>query len=445
MKKVLIIAYAFPPYILVGALRPYNWYKYFKEFDVNPVVITRQWSNNSGGNLDYMAEGESSNIIIEDGKFGIIIKTPYKPNLADRLVLSYGATKFKFIRKLLTGIYEFGQFIFPIGTKFQLFVEAQRYLRDNKVDVIIATGEPFILFLYAAKLSKQFGVPWVADYRDPWSSNDIYANKLLLRKWNSYFEKRIVISATKITTVSKFVQRKIENIVQNMSYEILPNGYDPTFIIETQSIKQDDKVLQIAFAGSLYKWNPIESFLRTVSIFLTSNIEINIRINFYGSNIDDELRVLISKYPLLDGHVFLYPKIQNNILLLRLAENNVMLLFNYYSYLGTKIFDYLGIRRKILLCYSNDAESEQLKEKYYGIQAATPESEQLQADLIEKTKSGIVAKDPDHLLIILNDLYKEFAAAGCIECNSIGIENYSRKIQVQNLANIVKNITETNI
>ncbi len=32
MKKVLILAYDFPPYVSVGGLRPYSWYKYFKEF-----------------------------------------------------------------------------------------------------------------------------------------------------------------------------------------------------------------------------------------------------------------------------------------------------------------------------------------------------------------------------------------------------------------------------
>jgi hypothetical protein len=445
MKRVLILAYAFPPYILVGGLRPYNWYKYLKEFDVDPVVITRQWSNKNGGHLDYIAEGESSNTLTEVSAIGTIIKTPYTPNLPNRLMLTYGDTRYKFIRKAASAFYELGQFIFPIGSKYQLFVEAKRYLEKYKVDVIITTGEPFILFLYAAKLSKQFDVPWVADYRDPWSSNDAYANNLLLRKWYSFFEKRTVKSAIHITTVSRFIQEKIATVVQNMPYKILPNGYDPAFIEEIQSIQQGSKVLQIAFAGSVYKWNPIESFLRTVSIFLKKNIDANLRINFYGTNIDGELRALINNFPILDGHIFIHPKIQNDILLQKLAQNNVMLLFNYYSYLGTKIFDYLGIRRKILLCYSNDAESKQLKERFYAIQTATIESEQLQAELIEETKSGVVAKDSEHLLIILNDLYNEFTSEGSIKCNSIGIENYSRKIQVENLANLVKNITAKKI
>jgi len=29
-KKVLILAYDFPPYVSVGGMRPYNWYRYLK-------------------------------------------------------------------------------------------------------------------------------------------------------------------------------------------------------------------------------------------------------------------------------------------------------------------------------------------------------------------------------------------------------------------------------
>ena len=58
MKKVLILAYDFPPYVSVGGLRPYSWYKYFKEFGLYPVIVTRQWDNQYGNHLDYIAAGD---------------------------------------------------------------------------------------------------------------------------------------------------------------------------------------------------------------------------------------------------------------------------------------------------------------------------------------------------------------------------------------------------
>jgi hypothetical protein len=64
-----------------------------------------------------------------------------------------------------------------------------------------------------------------------------------------------------------------------------------------------------------------------------------------------------------------------------------------------------------------------------------------QIDIIQKTNSGIVVQDSKHLLSVIEELYIEFQSTGKIACNSVGVENYSRKIQVEKLAEIVKELT----
>jgi hypothetical protein len=49
-------------------------------------------------------------------------------------------------------------------------------------------------------------------------------------------------------------------------------------------------------------------------------------------------------------------------------------------------------------------------------------------------------KDSQHLRQVLQDLYVEFQATGQIACNSHDVEQYSRKIQVERLAEIIKGI-----
>ena len=73
---VLILAYDFPPYVSVGALRPYNWYKYFREFGIYPVVITRQWGNEYGNQLDYVSASSSTETVFENTEYGTVIRTP---------------------------------------------------------------------------------------------------------------------------------------------------------------------------------------------------------------------------------------------------------------------------------------------------------------------------------------------------------------------------------
>lgn len=448
MKRVLILAYDFPPYVSVGGLRPYSWYKYLNEFDVYPVVVTRQWNNKFGNHLDYIAKGTSNKAILEKTDFGEIIKAPYSPNLANRIMLKHGETRFKLIRKIVSAYYEFAQFILYIGPKASVYKTAKQYLKSHKVDVIIATGDPFILFRYASRLSKKYTIPWIADYRDPWSQNFNIQKRFLLEKWHSFFEKRIVKSASAITTVSDFLKVKISEVVKDKTYHILPNGYDPDALKNIATIPQQSETLNIAFVGSIYDWHPLRSFLRVFSKFVTLNKDVNIKLNFYGINLYgvsyqyglDEL--VAKEFPELENYICIHKKIPNNELLAKLAEQNLLLLFNYYSYMGTKIFDYIALKRAILFCYSNDAEAKALKRKYYDIEEIDGISSRLQEELIEQTKSGYIIKDSEHLYKMLTNLYAEFKQKGYIQCHTINAENYSRKHQVQQLAEIIKNLPE---
>lgn len=439
MKKVLILAYDFPPYVSVGGLRPYAWYNYLKEFGVEPFVVTRQWGNANGNRLDYISAGSSKQSIVEVSEHGTIIRSPYKPNFANRLLLKHGDHRYRSLRKSISAYYEFAQFLLPIGPKIELYKAAKHFLKNNQVDAIIATGDPFVLFWYASKLSIEFNIPWIADYRDPWSHNEEAQKKMIQKKWNAYFEKKTVSTASHIITVSKFVHSKIETLIPNKPFIISPNGYDSLAIDQIKNIKQNDDELYISFVGTIYNWHPVESFLRVANEFVTEHPEAKIRFKFYGTNLTDELnRMLSEQFPNLKANVLITPKMQNQELLEKLASDHVMLLFNYYSYMGTKIFDYLGIRRKIILCYENDPEAHSLKQKYYHVDESGSESKQLQVDLIKQTNSGIIVKDSQHLRQVLHDLYVEFQATGQIACDSLGVEQFSRKIQVERLAEIIK-------
>jgi hypothetical protein len=113
-------------------------------------------------------------------------------------------------------------------------------------------------------------------------------------------------------------------------------------------------------------------------------------------------------------------------------------LFNYYQFTGTKVYDYLGLKRKILLCFENDNEALKLKDQYYFKTIETDICPQI--DIINETNAGIIVKDAVHLKEVLKELYAEFQETGKIACDSIGVEKYSRKIQVERLASLIKSI-----
>lgn len=440
MIKVLILAYDFPPYVSVGGLRPYSWYKYFRKTGTDPVVVTRQWSNQYGNHLDYIAPGEHPYTVIEQTEFGTIIRSPYKPNLANRMMLKYGDSRFRWFRKIISAWYEFWQWFFIIGPKAGLYRAADDYLKrnTNKVDAIIATGDPFVLFKYASKLSKKYNIPWIADYRDPWSNNYEKSKFRSLHRFFISLEKKYVHTASAITTVSEFLKYKLAQLHPHLPIYILPNGYDPEAIAQAkQAIPPTDR-LRFGFVGTIYDWHPWKSVLKVFENFRKSEPGAAFEINFYGINKQDELEEEINlRMPQLSGHIRFFRRMPNDILLKELAGNHVMLLFNYYAYMGTKIFDYLGLRRFMLLCYSQDAGAMELKQRFYAVKEEEGFSSRLQADLIEHTCSGLVVRDSSHLFEALGNLFQEFKTTGNIACRSVHVEEYSREHQVRKLAEII--------
>lgn len=439
MKRLLILAYDFPPYVSVGGLRPFAWYKYLKEFGVEPVVVTRQWGNVYGNELDYIAPGSSRETIVEETECGTIIRTPYKPNLANRLMLRYGKNRFAFVRKAVTAFYEFAQYPFFVGPKSCVYRGAKNYLKNNKVDVIIATGEPFVLFKYASALSRKHDIPWIADYRDPWIQNKNRSQ--FMERWCASLERNYLHNAASVITVSDFCKFQICQNVAGKPFHIISNGFNPDAISAVSGIRQESDCLRFAFVGTVYKWHPLESVLHCFSLFADAFENRPFELNFYGVNNADEITLLVSdKFPNLAGKVNVFPRMENSLLMQQLAKHNVMLLFNYYAFMGTKIYDYLGLRRKILFCYSDDDDARRLKEKYYPTDEIAGLSTHLQEDLINQTHSGVVVKDQEHLLKVLADLSDEFSRTGNIACDTVGEENFSRKAGAKMLAEIVCNI-----
>jgi hypothetical protein len=443
MKKVLILAYDFPPYVSVGGLRPYAWYKYFKEFDIYPIIVTRQWNNFYKNHLDYVAPGFSSSVVVEHDEYGTQIKAPYKPNLANKHILKYGDIKFRLFRKSISAFYEIAQWFSPIGAKYNLYIEANRFLKKNKVETIIATGDPFILFKYASKLSRKYNIPWIADYRDPWVQDQTKSNAFFHEIFSKWLENRYLKNVTCITTVSDYFVSVISENLSKSLFKVVPNGYDDELINNCNHISQNKQVLTISFAGSILEYHPIISFLNGVLEYIKEANTPNIKICFYGINNENDIRGLISNdYKELLELIEFEPKMENSLVLEKMAASSLLLLFNYYSIIGTKIYDYLGLKRKILLCFSQDKYSEALKTKYYHINPRKGCSEKAQEDLILSTESGIVIKDPNHLKESLHIFLTEHKEKGFIKCNSINIDEFSRKNQTGKLAEIISNISK---
>lgn len=441
MKKILILAYDFPPYVSVGGLRPYSWYKNLREFNFNPIVVTRQWENKFGNHLDYISPSKYKISKVVKTKFGTQIQSPYIPNLSNQLLLRYGEQKLKILRKIISGFFEIIQFFLEVGPKVQLYKSANQFLKKNKVDVIIATAEPFVLFHYAALLSKKYNIPWIADYRDPWTQDNKRGDNTFRKLWDKILETKTLKSAAFITTVSPLFKEEISSLIKKKQIHLIANGFISEYFKNPEQSKENKKLV-ICYMGTIYKWHPVESTLQII-IDLIKYEKLEIELHFYGINLELELKQYLNKISdNFNDFIFFHPKIRTDRLNQELFNVNLFLLFNDYENIGTKIYDYLALKRKIILCFTDDENANKLKKIHYNIKPKKAVSTTLQSDVLKLTNSGQSIKNTNELRKFLIKTYREFKKNGFVKVKSKNIENYSRKIQTKKLCNLISSINQ---
>jgi hypothetical protein len=222
------------------------------------------------------------------------------------------------------------------------------------------------------------------------------------------------------------------------------NGYDPALLDADLFPNKSPNELVISFMGTLYSWHPLEAFLVTLADLLREEKTIKIRLLFWGIHKQEEVIKLVNKNSQhLAGIIEFRPRVENPNLRAIKQQSDLFLLFNDYALIGTKIYDYLALKRCIILCFSEEPNPDKLKPPYVkdfnkGI------STMAQAELIEETNSGFVIKSPEHLKETIKRLSIELKMKGLVKCQSRGIEPYSRKVQTQNLARIIFGFKNSN-
>lgn len=427
MKKVLILAYDFGPLNSIGAQRPLGWFKYFKEFGLHPVVVTRHWDAINEPN-DLVRPSLNQQVVKEETELGTIVRVPYQPNLRDRILLKHGMHKRVLIRKLLSLFYSVGQYYWMrLDNRSNIYHEARKCLINSKYDVIIATGEPFILFRYADLLSKEFGIPWIADYRDGWSQNyaTLHASGKL-QTWlnNTFFskiEKRIVRNARLCTFTVESHQKEVENLIPGIRSEIVMNGFFEELIQQLPAIDRPERPFVIAYSGTIYPYQELEVFLTGLKIAIEKN-DLNphdIQLVFYGLEYQPEqLNRVIGYSEMLRPFIRTTRKMPMKDVLLELNKANALLLLASpnQQQIYAKVFDYIALKRPIILCKSDNGPLQKMVLDTVLPMICNSESEV--SDAISKLKDHPVSNDN----------------------HSLSSEKYSRRHQAFVLAAIIKTL-----
>jgi len=428
MKKILIISYFFPPSPFTGSFRIYSWAKYLSESGYYPVIITRNWDVGIHEYKD-MSKATIPEIIHRTYDNYEVYYLPYHGNLRDRLYARYGDKKMVSFRRILTffqvKLQNFTTRVIPFRNLLHF---SDKLLKtDQDIMCIITSGRPFVLFSFCFKLAKKYRLPWIADYRDEWNINPWLINPPLEDRWIMNFEKnsekKWLSNSSCFTSISSHYVKIISDFIRRPGYVVM-NGYDPDDYINIDSSSLN-KVFTILFNGTLYDTQLVEIFTEAYKTFIKNNNGIQIKLLFLGLNFEKKQTVRIKC--LLKGYEEYFEitdRLNKKEALEIMAKAHVFVMFSHKNIIGvtsSKIFDYLALRKPIILC---------------------PSDNEVLEDIVSSTKSGYICNTSEQACDTLTKFYNEFKETGNIVHNpdTESIKMYLRRNQTLKLANVLDNI-----
>jgi len=296
--KVLFICYDFPPRRTSAVYRHVGIMKHLPALGWNPTILTilpEASDVQDEGLLEGLDprikivrtsrnditrwEGKAEQTIKAGGGLAPAKQTGREP-LRDRLIRRVGA----FIRSLL---------YFPddtVGWTLPGLRAAIRMHRKNAFDVVYTSSPPRSAPLIGLGMKLLFGVPWVAEFRDPWYP----PKRPLRRRFERMLQRFVLRKADAVVLISDGLAAELQTSfgIPANKVHVVPNGYDESEFTDNGvpiSIFDSSK-FNLSHFGTVYK-GLCGKFFQSVKELVEENplYREQVRINVIGFPDDPEL------------------------------------------------------------------------------------------------------------------------------------------------------------
>ena len=336
MKRVLLVAYYFPPQPFAGSLRLGQLARYLPEFGWLPSVLTRSWPGESSINCETTRAR---------ALFG-----PYVPPANGAATQAGHRFALSFIPAFVKDAVAFPDR--AVGWLAPALASAWRLMQASHFDAILSSSHPPTAHVLAGIVARMRGIPWLADYRDAWHA-DRYAEKSGTRAaLENRFELGLLRRARAISTVSADIAKSLESFHGRAGVRVIPNACDPS---DWDSIPESTpREFRLCYTGILYQGRRGAGILLGAIARLRAEREVAgdaVRLDVFGPDAeslrDEAVAHGVADAVELHGWV---PREQ--ALRAQRASAAVVVLLNMdqatVSEMGSKIFEYAGARRPII-------------------------------------------------------------------------------------------------
>jgi glycosyltransferase involved in cell wall biosynthesis len=270
-----------------------------------------------------------------------------------------------------------------------------------------------------------YGLPWVADFRDPWTQLATYSPATGVHAWLDRWLERSVLQSADIVIANTETNRRA--ILTAFSIDdrricVLPNGFDPEDFPETERLDPPPR-FTVSCLGNFYRMEDPTRFFRAFRRLVEQAPNVLLRLfGWHARAVRSALEAFVPP-----GNRERTPRISHGQAITAMRESTV-LLGNVPSeaaihWVPGKLYEYVAAGRPVLFIGPVNGDAARLlKEAGVGTTVSNDEEEIYRA------------------LQQLHDLWERGRLR--VSANPAAIRRYSRVSQVERLADIFSRVAE---
>jgi len=433
--KVLLVTYYFPPSGGPGVQRVLKFVRYLPEFGWEPAVLTVR-------DAEYPARDESLLADIPSGVPVVRTRIPEPYAIYRRLVGRARGTPVDvnvnvdpdrprpWKERLAEGIR--GLLFVPdarMGWRWTGRGPGIELARRFGADVVYSSSPPYTCALLGRSVARGAGIPWVPEFRDPWSGFlSAPRRPEPARSWERRMERGVYRDAPRIVVAWEGIARDFREKYPGedpTKFRHVPNGYDPEDLAGTPPRANDR--FTIVYTGSMYGVRNPDTFLIAAAGLLEEGRLDPARVRFrFVGRFGEEVRAMFRRPELHDTveEVGYVPHAESVSEILG-AHGLLLVVDDVPGAEGIvpgKVFEYIGARRPLLAVAGPGAV----------------------ADLVRETRAGQVLDraDVEGIAAAVLRLYREWEETGTTRFpgREEDVEKLSRRERTRELARVLDDV-----
>ncbi len=371
MKQLLMIVPFFPPMAGGGVYRPLSFVKYLELYGWQATVVTPKgdafWIRDEGltAQVPKSCDVVRTRVMSGQALLAGLRRAKGRPGATSKR----SSRLFSFMRRVAAGVLLPDTYVgwYPYALKAAIEAAGKK-----SFEALYSTSPPETSHLIALRIHDATGLPWVADFRDPWMNLYLLPPPTRLHAaLHRRMEKRVCRRAHAVVTTLWQESLLRERYPFLKSVTRIPNGYDGFEVESVKDLAPEPGRFHMLHAGMLTQKRSALPFLRGLKMFLDGRPDARRRVlvTFVGPR-EDRNEKVVQSLGLRDTVEFRDAVSHEETLKLEKRAHILLLIKHsnpaYAGIVPGKLYEYVGLRRPVLGLVPDGEAKDRIRELRIG-------------------------------------------------------------------------------